>query len=62
MMNQTAMRMWDAGFSMLSPSYMIDRFLDRIEQLGNALMASAQADNSSRPEIPTETRLDQFGA
>lgn len=62
MMNQTAKRMWDAGLSTLSPGCLIDRFLDWVEQLGNAMMVPAQADNLSLHEIRAETRLDQFGA
>jgi hypothetical protein len=62
MMNQTAERMWDAGLAMLSPALLIDRFLDWVEQLGNAMMLPAQADNLSCQEMRIETRLDQFEA
>lgn len=62
MMNQTAVRMWDAGLSTLSPGCLIDRFLDWVEQLGIAMMVPAPADNVSCREIRIETRVDQFDA
>ncbi len=58
MMDQTAKRMWDAGLATLSPSHLIDRFLDWVEQLGEAMMLSPQADNLSCQEIRNERRFD----
>ncbi len=62
MINPTAKRMWDAGFSTLSPACLIDRFLDWVEQFGIALMMPAQTDSLSCREVRIETRRDQFGA
>lgn len=62
MMNQTTERIWAAGLLMLSPGYLIDGLLDRIEKL-RAVIMPAQACELSRHEIRVEmTRLDQFGA
>jgi hypothetical protein len=58
-MNQMALRMRKAGSSMLSPSCLIDRFLDWVEQHGNAILAPARLDNLPARETPIETRLDQ---
>ena len=58
-MNQTALRMRQAGSSMLSPSYLIDAFLDWVEQQGRAIFAPARFDNLPELEKPIETRLDQ---
>ncbi len=62
MMNQTAKRMWDAGLSTLSLGFLIDRFLDWVEQLGAAMMMPARADDLSCVEVRIETRLDQVEA
>ena len=62
MMNQTTERMWNVGLSMLSPSFLVDRFLDWVEQLGHAIMVPAQADHLSYREIRIKTHLDQFEA
>ena len=61
MINQTAERIW-AGLLMLSPGYLVDRLLDRLEKLRPVIMP-AQARELSHYEIRVEmTRLDQFGA
>jgi hypothetical protein len=62
MMNQTAERMWNAGLSMPSLGFLVDRFLDWVEQLGHAMMLPAQADHLSCREIRIETQLDRFEA
>jgi hypothetical protein len=62
MMNQTAERMRNVGLSMPSPSFLVDRFLDWVEQLGQAMMVPAQADHLSCREIRIKTHLDQFEA
>ena len=49
MINQTLQSVWGAGSSMLSPSCLIDKFLDYIETLSCALVP-AQADGRSCPE------------
>ena len=58
-MNQIALRMRKAGSSLLSPSCLVDRFLDWIEQQGRAILAPAMFDNLPGREIPVETHLDQ---
>ncbi|MBV9221795.1 MAG: hypothetical protein JOY94_20420 [Methylobacteriaceae bacterium] len=58
-MNQTALRMRQAGSSMLSPSYLIDAFLDWLEQQGRAIFAPARFDNLPAQEPPVEPPLDQ---
>jgi hypothetical protein len=54
--------MRNAGFSMRSPGFLVDRFLDWVEQLGHAMMLPAQADHLSCREIRIETHLDRFEA
>ncbi len=44
---------------MLSPSCLIDRFLDWVEQQGCAIFTPAKFDNLPRPAAPTATLLDQ---
>jgi len=56
MMIKTAERMWGAALSM-SPARLIDKFLDWIEQLSEA-MVPAQAEELVR----IEARRDPFGA
>ena len=56
MMIKTAERVWGAAFSM-SPVRLIDKFLDWIEQLSEA-MVPAQAEELVR----IETRRDPFRA
>ncbi len=58
-MNQTALRMWKAGSWLLSPTSLIDTFLDWVEQQGRAIFAPARFDNLPGPETPIETQLDQ---
>jgi hypothetical protein len=62
MMNQMALRMRKAGSSMLSPSYLIDRLLDWVEQHGSAMFAPTRFDNRPGREKPIKTHLDQFRA
>jgi hypothetical protein len=61
MMNETAEGVWGAGLSMLSPTWLIDRLLDAIENLRVELMP-AQAAGLSCSEMQFETDLDQVGA
>ena len=61
MMNQITERMWGVRLSILSPTCLIDRLLDRIEELSGVILP-AQANGLSCREIPIETRLDQLGA
>ena len=50
------MRPW-----MLSPSNLLDRFLDRIEKLGMSI-APAHGDRAVQRETPIEVRLDHLVA
>jgi hypothetical protein len=61
MINETAERAWGAGLLMLSPTWLIDRLLDTIEELRVVLMP-AQVRGLSRDEMRFETNLDQAGA
>ena len=53
MMNQTAVRMWDAGLSTLSPVYLVDRFLDWVEKLSAPIMP-VEANGLSRQGMQIE--------
>ncbi len=57
MMHQMAERMWSAGLLMLSPGCLIDRLLDRIEDL-RGVIVPAQADGLPCREVRIETRFD----
>jgi hypothetical protein len=57
MMNETAVRVWGAGLSLLSPTWLIDRLLDAIENL-RAVLMPAQAGGLSCREMQFETDLD----
>ncbi|WP_024509351.1 hypothetical protein [Bradyrhizobium sp. ARR65] len=46
MMNETAVRMWGVGLAMLTPVYLIDRFLDWVEKVSGPIMP-AQVDTFS---------------
>jgi hypothetical protein len=59
MINQMAMRLWDAGLAMPSLSCLIDRLLDRIEQFRDALVPT-EAGRLSCAEAPAERPFDQF--
>jgi hypothetical protein len=61
MINQMAGRFGGASLSMLSPGFLIDRLLDRIEQLSRTIVP-AQADKLSREQTRSEARFDQFAA
>jgi hypothetical protein len=56
MMNETAEHVWGAGLSMLSPTWLIDRLLDAIENL-RAVLMPAQAGGLSGNEMQFETDL-----
>ncbi len=61
MINQTIVRNWGAILSMLSPGSLIDRLLDKIDEL-SGLIVPAQAVPVPCKNIRIETRRDQFGA
>jgi hypothetical protein len=61
MINQMAERIRGASLSMLSPGFLIDRFLDQIEKL-SGMIVPAQADKLSCEETRIEAFLDQFAA
>jgi hypothetical protein len=56
MMNQLAVRMWDAALSM-SPGHLVDKFMDWLEELRGA-MALAETDRLARNELPTKVLFD----
>jgi hypothetical protein len=52
-------RMWDAGLSLLNPGRLVDRLLDRLEELSVAMMpAQAEMIPISCRESPAERRFD----
>lgn len=57
MMIKTAEQIWNAALAM-SPGYLIDRFLDWMEEL-SITMVPAQADRLACIEVRTEARLDR---
>ena len=61
MINQAAERRWGASLSMLSPGFLIDRLLDQIENLRDAILP-AQADRLSCEEMRIEAPLDRLAA
>jgi hypothetical protein len=56
MMNQLAERMRVAALSM-SPEHLIDKFLDRLEELRGA-MALAEVNSAARNEVRTRVLFD----
>lgn len=56
MMNQLAERMWVTALSM-SPGHLIDKFLDRLEELRGA-MALAEINSLARDEVRTRVLFD----
>lgn len=57
MINQTAEPIWRIALSVLNPSCLIDRLLDRLEELGAAILP-AQYDARSCQLAPIEARRD----
>ena len=57
MMNQTVVRMWSAGLAMLSPTRLVDRFLDWLEQVCVPTVP-APAERLACLSTPIERRLD----
>ena len=57
MVQQTIERLRDASSWILSPSDLIDRFLDLLDDLCSVVAPI----EDRRSEMPVEARLDQFG-
>jgi hypothetical protein len=57
MINQTAERVLRSALSLLNPYFLIDRLLDRLEELGAAILP-AQYDARSCQLARVEVRLD----
>jgi hypothetical protein len=55
--NQKSIRLWSEGTALLSPSSLIDKFLDQIEELGRALLL-VETDGPAREPIRLEVRID----
>jgi hypothetical protein len=59
MTNQTIVRMWGAGLWLLNPGRLVDRLLDRLEELSVAIMpVQAEVIPISCRESPVERRFD----
>ena len=59
MMNQTMTRMWRTGLLLLNPGRLVDRLLDRLDELSVAMMpAQAEMIPISCRESPAERRYD----
>jgi hypothetical protein len=59
MINQTMTRIWRTGLLLLNPGRLVDRLLDRLEELSVAMMpAQAEMIPISCWESPTERRFD----
>lgn len=57
-MTQTAVRMWDAGLAMLSLTFLIDRFLDWLDDVREPIMP-APIDRLAYQTTPIERLLDR---
>ena len=60
MMTKTAEQIWGAAL-LLSPGYVIDKFLDWLEEM-NVAMVPAQVGGLAKREVRAETMLDLFNA
>jgi hypothetical protein len=54
MVNQTILRVWSAGSWLVNPGRLIDRLLDRLEDLSLAMVPA----HVEMREIRVETRFD----
>ncbi len=59
MMNPTVVQTWCAGLAMLSPTFLIDRFLDWLEDVCGPIMP-APTDRLACPIAAVELRRDQL--
>ena len=57
-MNGLAMRLWGAGFAMLSPGDLIDRLLDRLDRFREAMMP-VQSAAPICATVPIKTSRDR---